>query len=228
MSLKRIDRKYILTEIGSVFNFDKGILRTIKHMFSRPGASVQEYLHENRSRLTKPISFVIFCSLLYSLFSHYFPIEGFFNQFERGYAEALGIEKTTLFNLFQWTENNYGFANILLSMFVAPWVRLFFRKSGYNYFEVLVLLLYVMGIYTLIYAAFNLLEILSGYAFHYWGVLIGLIYFVWAVAQFYGKSKKRNYIKAALAYFLGFFLFYFSISVLGAFIDLANNPVTKA
>ena len=39
--LKRIDGHYILSEIGSVLNFDKGILFTIRELLLRPGQSVR-------------------------------------------------------------------------------------------------------------------------------------------------------------------------------------------
>jgi hypothetical protein len=53
-TLKRIDGTYILSEIGSVFNFEKGILFTIRELLIRPGENVQNFIHRDRNRLVKP------------------------------------------------------------------------------------------------------------------------------------------------------------------------------
>ena len=58
-NLKRIDGKYILSEIGSVFNFEKGILYTIRELLLRPGKNIQDFISKDRKRLVKPIVFII-------------------------------------------------------------------------------------------------------------------------------------------------------------------------
>ncbi|MEM6298978.1 MAG: DUF3667 domain-containing protein, partial [Bacteroidota bacterium] len=57
--LKRIDKAYILSEISSVLNLEKGIFYTIKELLIRPGKSIRTFIHEDRTRLVKPIVFII-------------------------------------------------------------------------------------------------------------------------------------------------------------------------
>ena len=70
--LKRIDRQYILTEVGSVINFDKGIFYTVRELLLRPGLSIQKFIEKDRNRLVKPIVFVIVCSLVFTFIQKWF------------------------------------------------------------------------------------------------------------------------------------------------------------
>ncbi len=75
VKLKRINGHYVLHEIEHVLHFEKGILYTIRELVLRPGQSIRNFISENRSRLIKPIIFIIIASLIYSLASHFFHIE---------------------------------------------------------------------------------------------------------------------------------------------------------
>ncbi|WP_333625003.1 DUF3667 domain-containing protein [Sphingobacterium siyangense] len=70
--LKRIDAHYIVHEIEHVLHFERGILYTIRELITTPGKNVKKYIAENRSRLVKPIIFIIITSLIYSIVSHFF------------------------------------------------------------------------------------------------------------------------------------------------------------
>ncbi|HTN16917.1 MAG TPA: DUF3667 domain-containing protein, partial [Chitinophagaceae bacterium] len=73
--IKRIDGHYIIHEIEHVLHFERGILYTIRELITRPGQNIRNYLTANRSRLVKPIIFIIVTSLIYSLINHFFHIE---------------------------------------------------------------------------------------------------------------------------------------------------------
>ncbi|MDN5481533.1 MAG: DUF3667 domain-containing protein, partial [Chryseobacterium sp.] len=60
---KRIDGHYILHEIEHVLHFDRGILYTIRELLIRPGENIRNFISENRSRLVKPVLFIIVTSL---------------------------------------------------------------------------------------------------------------------------------------------------------------------
>ncbi|WP_028668854.1 DUF3667 domain-containing protein [Runella zeae] len=66
-NVKRIDGHYIIHEIEHVLHFERGILFTIRELIINPGQNIQNYLSENRSRLVKPIIFIIITSLIYSI-----------------------------------------------------------------------------------------------------------------------------------------------------------------
>ncbi|WP_300977716.1 DUF3667 domain-containing protein, partial [Flavobacterium sp.] len=74
-TLKRIDGKYIIHEIEHVLHFERGILYTIRELSTNPGQNIRSYLSQNRSRLVKPILFIIITSLIYTILNHLFHME---------------------------------------------------------------------------------------------------------------------------------------------------------
>jgi len=215
--LKRIDGKYIVHEIAQVLNFDRGILFTIRELITNPGQNVQNYLRENRSRLVKPIIFIIVTSLIYSITISYFHIEEQYVQFQ----DEAG--KSTAKKIFQWIQDNYGYANILMGFFIVFWLKVFFRKQEYNFFEILVLLCFIMGIAMLINAVFAMLQGVTGFKVSQVGGIVAVIYCSWAIGQFFGKEKYINYVKALFAYLLGLISFVVVSISGGILFDLVNK-----
>lgn len=216
VNVVRIDRKYIAKELGSVLNFDKGILFTIKELFIRPGQNIIDFIHYDRNRLVKPVVFLIICSLAYTLAQR-------FLQFEDAYVNAGGFGESALTNIFSWIQANYGYANILMAVFIALWIKVLFRRYEYNIFEILILLCFVMGIGMLIYSVFGILESLTELRVLHFGGMAGVVYCSWAIGQFFDKQKKVNYVKGFLAYLLGMTMFFFVATILGIGVDLLQK-----
>jgi hypothetical protein len=211
--LKRIDGHYITHEIGHVFHFERGILFTIKELLIRPGKNVRLFISENRSKLVKPIIFIIVTSLFYSLINHFFHIED-------GYVKLEETKQSTTGYIFKWIKDHYGYANLIMGIFIAFWTKLFFRKYKYNFFEILILLCFVMGTGMLIYSVFAIFLGLSHIDLMQIAGVVSFIYAAWAIGQFFDKSKFLNYIKAFFSYLLGFLTFYLTAILIGTLIDL--------
>ena len=137
-NLKRIDRDYVISELISVFNLQKGILFTIRELLFRPGKSVHIFISEDRSRLVKPVMFLLIMSLVYTFLAQLL-------HFEDMYVSYADTKHSTTLTIVTWVQGNYGYANILMAVFIALWLRLFFRRYCINVFEILVLLSFVMG-----------------------------------------------------------------------------------
>lgn len=212
-NLKRIDGHYIIHEIEHVLHFERGILYTIKELIINPGQNISNYLSKNRSRLVKPIIFIIITSLIYTVCNHFF-------HFKDGYINYLDSQKTTTSAIFKWAQGNLGYSNIILGIFIALWTKLFFRKHDYNIFEILILLCFVMGMNMLIYSVFGIIQGLTHLDLMLSAEIMGLIYTTWAVGQFYDKRKISSYIKPFFAYILGMMTFTVTIIVIGAAVDL--------
>lgn len=215
-TLKRIDGKYIVSEIGSVLNFDKGILFTIKELLIRPGQSIKNFIHKERSRLVKPIIFIIISSLIYTLAQQYL-------SFEDGYVNAGGFGESAVEVIFEWIQKNYGYANILMAIFIAIWIKIFFRKHDYNFFEIIILLCFVMGISMLIYTVFGIVESVTKIEVLPVGGMIGFFYVSWAIGQFFDKKRKMNYLKGFLSYLLGMITFFLLAIIVGMGIDFIQK-----
>ncbi|MBP8033046.1 MAG: DUF3667 domain-containing protein [Bacteroidia bacterium] len=210
--LKRIDGKYIVHEIEHVLHFERGILYTIRELLTKPGENIRKYLSENRSRLIKPIIFIILTSLIYTLVSHFFHIED-------EYINYGGFEKSSIGSFFNWSQNNYGYYNILISVFIAIWLKVFFKKYKYNYYELLIMLCFVMGISMLIFSVFAVIEVLLHIKLVYISGIIGVIYLSWAMGNFFEKKKFSNYLKALLSIILGTITLYIVVVSIGLTID---------
>lgn len=209
---KRIDAHYIIHEIEHVLHFEKGILFTIKELLIRPGQNVREFLADNRSKLVKPIIFIIITSLIYTLINHFFHIE-------EGYVSFNGDKGSTTGLIFDWIQHHYGYGNIIMGVFIALWIKLLFRKYDYNFFEILILLCFIMGIGMLIFSVFALLEGLIKSGFVKVGGVIGILYCSWAIADFFDKKKVINYVKAFISYSLGMITFSILAILTGVLID---------
>jgi hypothetical protein len=213
VQLKRIDVHYIVHEIEHVLHFEKGILFTIKGLLIQPGKNIRHFIAENRSRLVKPIIFIIVTSLVYSITSHFFHIE-------KGYVALHGVEKSSVSAIFDWVQQHYGYANIIMGVFIALWVKLFFRKYGYNFFEILILLCFVMGMGMLIFAFFAFLQGVTHTGLMPIAGMFGFAYCAWAIGEFFSR-RAINYFKAFWAYVLGYLTFCIVAFALGSLIDLA-------
>lgn len=212
--IERINSRYIVSEIGSVLNLQKGFFFTIKELFIRPGQNIKIFISEDRNRLVKPIMFILICSLTYTIFEQIF-------KFKDGYIDLqFDGSDSTISLIFQWITQNYGYSNILMSFFVAIWIKIFYRKYDYNFYEILILLLFVSGMQMLIFSFLGALESLTKTPILRFGTYFVLIYAFWATAQFFDKRKMLNYLKAPISYFLGLITFFLVAIGIGLLIDL--------
>jgi len=210
--MKRIDGQYVVNEISNVLNFNKGILFTIRELILRPGKTVRIFLQEDRNRLVKPIVFIIICSLVYSIIQQIF-------SFEDGYVGYSFEKESAIASIFNWVSKNYGYSNILMGILIAIWIKIFFRKYSFNFYEILILLCFVMGIGMLIFALFGIIDSLIGIEIMDKGYSIGIIFILWSIVDFFDKKKLINYPKVLISYFLGILTFMFVIYIIGGIID---------
>jgi hypothetical protein len=149
-------------------------------------------------------------------------INSFF-QIEKGYVDFTAIQESATSSIFAWIQNHYGYANIMLGAFISLWVKLFFKKYDYNFFEILILLCFIMGMGMLIIAVFALAQGLTKSDLMQVSGMVTMAYCIWAVGQFYDKKKVANYFKAFIAYLLGMITFFGLAILLGALIDSLKN-----
>lgn len=211
--LKRIDGHYILHEIEHILHFDKGILYTIKELLISPGKSIKAFISNDRSRLVKPVIFIIITSLIYTMINHFFHIED-------GYISIHEVKSTAITAIFGWIQSHYGYANIIIGVFIAFWIQLFFKKYNYNFFEILILLCFVIGIAMLILALFALIQGVSEIGLMQYSGVLSFAYITWAIGQFFNKKKISSYLKALSAYLLGMLTSMITALLIGYLVDI--------
>lgn len=214
--LERINGSYIKHEIEHLFHFEKGFLFTVRELLVRPGKNVSDFLTVNRGRLVKPVTFIIITSLIYTLINQYFHIEEQYVQFGEAKATATGA-------IFKWITDHYGYSNMLMGIFIVFFIRLFFRKHHYNFYEILILICYVMGVGMLIMGLVSILQGLLHFDFMQLAGILFMAYTTYAIADFYDRRKPLNYVKAFSAYLVGMILFFATAVIIGTLIDQLKN-----
>lgn len=199
--LKRIDRHYITHEIGHLLHLDRGFFFTIKELFLRPGKTIRSFVFQDRKKLVKPILFLIFCSVIFSVIVHLLHAEVSLFNIDRIAPLQNKIRSEEIGG---WINNNLGYSQLLMGIFIAPWLKIFFKKKGYNIYEIVILLSYIFGEALLILISFVLVaNLFDSNITASIGVVAYFIYLTWGIGQFFGERKIINYVKSALSYIIG-------------------------
>ena len=182
-------------------------------MLIRPGITVRKFIAEDKNRLVKPVIYIIISSLIYSV------LRGFLH-FEDGYVsyDSSTVSSTTV--IFEWVQKNYGYGNLIMGIFIILWTKLLFRKYDYNFYEILILLCFVMGIGMIILAVFGTVQGLTNTMVLKFGGMLFIVYSTWTIGQFFNGKKFMSYLKAFFAYTLGLITFSIGVLLLGYLIDL--------
>lgn len=214
VNLKRIDSHYISHELFHLWHLDKGFLYNVKELTIRPAKSIKEFLHYNRERHMKPIGFLIFSAIIYTL------IYNSFKPSPINVASKSYFYGTTTYVIQSWLGKNFGYDFIFKSFFTACWARIFFNKYGYNIFEIMTLMCFVSAqamLFTGVILPFNSLlhQTVNNI------ILLGITIFypVIVLAQFFDKTKVINYLKALITYFLGGITLYLLVIAIGYTFD---------
>lgn len=157
-----------------------------------------------------------FCSFIYTILQQLL-------HFEDGYVRYSSDTRSTALVMVEWIQRNYGYANIVLAIFIAGWIKIMFRKHHYNFYEILILLLFVFGESMLIYGFFGILQSLTNLDLMSLSGMAGFVYSSWAIGQFFDRKKIANYFKAFLSYLLGLLSAIITVVLLGTLIDLITK-----
>ncbi len=204
-NIKRIDLHYISDEVKQLLNFEKGFSLTIKELLLRPGKCVRAFIFDDRNKYVKPLVFLIFTSFIFTIITSYLQIDYSFFNIDK--IEPLK-GKIRSKEIGDWTNSNLGYTNLIIGLFVALWIKIFFKNDRYNIYEILVLLCYVLGEAMLILGVFILLaNLFTSSIIGLIGIFTYFAYTIWAIGQFFGEKKVISYIKSALTYVLGNFTY---------------------
>ncbi|WP_326984148.1 DUF3667 domain-containing protein [Chryseobacterium sp. MYb264] len=202
--IKRIDAHYISHEIQHLFHIDKGFPFTLKELLIRPGKTVREYLTENREKYVKPIAFLVFAAVIYTLVVHWLHIDVLIFNI-KGLGETSEWKNNHYIEVFNnLVDTHLGYSALIIGFFMALWTKIFFYKKGYNIFEIFVLLSYIFGVFFIALLLFLLVSKLTGLLIiTQVGIFLLQIYFIGAIGQFFGEKNFLNYIKSFVCLFLG-------------------------
>ncbi|MEC4003431.1 DUF3667 domain-containing protein [Flavobacterium sp. SUN052] len=197
-NIKRIDFKYMVHEIEHLLHFEKGFHFTAWNLIIKPGKTIRTYLFENRNKYVKPIVYLFFASLIFTLFTSFLHIK--YTYLNVGYIEPLK-DKVNLKTIDNWLISHIAYTNIIVGFCIAPWLVLLYKNRKHNVFEMIVVMSYVLATGLLLLLPLLALTKITTIFTNF--TIFFLLYQIWAIGQFFGEKKILNYLKALLAFILG-------------------------
>jgi RNA polymerase subunit RPABC4/transcription elongation factor Spt4 len=180
----RLNFHYMWHEIVHAFiHADKSIFHLTQQMATQPGYVVKNYVAGMRKRYFNPFSYFLIAVAVMALLNNYFHL-----------MEVEGPNKVT--NMTTQHFNKIIFFSVPISSFFS-WI--FFKKSGYNYWENFVYHIFIGG-FRLVFFLFFAASILL-FREHYYAVLglymfVSLLYNIYASKQFYGETWTWTVLKS--------------------------------
>lgn len=178
--LKKVSLKSLIVDAFQFFtNFEKGFGYTFKELVVRPGTMQWRYLHEDRTRYQKPISFLLISATL-AAFIRYgiFEISGIGGQ-------ATGITEAIFFREY-WTITQLAMMPVYILL-----CYLFFINSKYNYAEAGIVILYLFAILFMISAVLtSFMLIIPGVDTALFELPVFVVYVPLTVIRFFKEEKK--------------------------------------
>lgn len=199
-----INWHYVVHDVQhGVFHVDKGILYTLKELVLRPGQTIRHFIKGKRVDYFKPSALVFILATLYGFLYHYFDINEMFIQGTNKESQAMQQ------SMQQWVTSHYALVILATIPFYALGSFIFFRKSGYNFIEHLVVNLYLGALkLALQIVLFPFLYMSQGSTLMAWALTISMIADIVLLCYVFGNlfnmySKAGRVIRAICSYLLG-------------------------
>ncbi len=214
----RLESRAVLSDaFQNLVGWDSALGRTLAGLVRSPGPMAVDYVEGRRRRYVNPARFALLSLALWLLFTKVMGIDPLEASGMRVSSEGGGADSSEFVSEIRTFLGSY--LNVLLYLALplrAFLLRLFFRSSGRNLAECLVLVLYLAGFGYLIGFLFTPL-VAQG---HSWCTLarnlLVLSWSIWASRHFFGRSWWSTAWRLLIVTFLhlvGTVLFFGAISV---------------
>lgn len=148
----RIDAKYILHDVPhSIFHIDHGFFYTLKNLFTRPGAMIEDYLSGKRVKYFRPLSYVVIMSAVCT-----FIIKGI----EWLIGRLVNQNPVPTPGDESFFKHYFSLFVFIMIPFASMITWLTFRKKRYNYWEHFVANTYISAQLNLVLVAINLVGLI--------------------------------------------------------------------
>ena len=211
-------RIVLVNMIEETINFDGRTIKTIYKLLRRPGDTLKDYFQGRHKRISGPVPFVFFASIVFLVFSVIFPSSAGLTFISDGSA----IE-----NAFSSLIGNYAFSrSIIISLLYFLPVYFLFRNNSpvdnMHLVDYCVLNMYITGV-TLWIEAFAQPLISINQIWYIPVSIIEAVYIIWALKQFFGKGVVITTFKYGLAFIIASLLSFPLILVPGAILDTIHT-----
>lgn len=213
--IKRFTFRNLIQGFFDIFELDRGIVYTVVGLFQYPGRIILGYLDTERFTITNPIRYFLFVVGI----STYLTI-----RFDFWVQQNLGFGGSETASLSAEQEAfNQKYIEIYQSLFldylslwfavavifVAFFSYLFFKKSGFTYWEQFIGNLFIFNQMTLIFIPFILIsELIENSSLYLAYILVSNAYAIWAYKDLFGTGWGVAIFKGLLIQTLGIILFF--------------------
>lgn len=196
-----------------IYGFDGMMPRTLRDLTINPGKASRAYISGNRAKYYGPVGYFF---LMVTLFLLFFDLIGLniaefiqkSGQQFSGDQTPMAVEKQKAMEMFfVWVSDNMKLFSFAIIPFYAFFARyFFFRRSGFNYLENMVLPLYITG-------HGYWLSILAGAVYKFSGSMaaaslqafVGFIYHIFSYSNFYNYQPVwKRIVKSIMIYLFSF------------------------
>ena len=185
--------------IHGIWHVDKGVLYTIKELFTRPGHSVREFIQGKRARFFSFVTLIVIILATSGLLTQYTHIR---------ISDLMPKNmQQTMNSVEQFTTKNPKLVILILIPIYSLFSFLWFRKAKLNYSEHLVLNSYktagelMFGLLFTVLTIFYTNTSVLFFIYYVFTALGTIIYSIWFYSQFFGGfpySKKGAIFRAIM------------------------------
>ncbi|WP_345272195.1 DUF3667 domain-containing protein [Flaviramulus aquimarinus] len=206
----RLNFKGVIIEyFDSIFNFDKGLLYTFWNLLKQPHFVAQSFIDGKRKQFTSPVKYFVISTIIQALFAYLI----LSNSANFPAIEFSFLSEETNQSIKYWNQImtfDYPIVLGITSTFVwTVLIYILFKKSNYNFTEILVSSLYFYGtifilinLITIVYKpltnSFLPMELVS---------FIGFTYMTFAYFNFFKRVHIFWRITKIISVFIGLFIF---------------------
>lgn len=203
----KISVSNLLSELSeSIFQFNSGLLYTLKELFIRPGKSIQNFLNGKRKVYFKPIAYVLLFSTVYFLVSKITNQNTWMNDLIFGFSQGAydSGEEIEIPKIIIWFADNYAYTALLLIPIFSFASYLCFLRFEANYLEHIVLNCYITGQQAILYTLFTLFKtVINSQLIELLPVLVTISYSFWVFSQLFKEINRIvNILRSTLTYML--------------------------
>jgi len=196
-----IDKHFIYHELQhGLFHVDKGLLYTLKELFTNPGDTIRLFIEGKRVKHFKPLAFLLVMAALYAFVNHFFNS----NVILTGQTGVKNAD-TSIQTVNDYLKEHFEFFVLLELPLISFVYYLFFKKYGTNYIEQLVINAYISGLRTFIMVLLLPVCYYFSTAGHILDQILPLLIVIWAYPQYYHTQPRFTIIWRAI---LGYVIFY--------------------
>ncbi|MGC4041738.1 MAG: DUF3667 domain-containing protein [Flavobacterium sp.] len=195
---------YIKDEANyTLLHFNKGLLYTIKELFTRPGATIKEFIEGKRINHYKPLLLVFVLAGVSGFLSLKMDMKTMMQNYNTNNLNDKIMQEYT--NVMHEMFSHYAFLEILALPIVSFASWLAFKKWGYNYIENIIINCFATGqrlVFSIVCILFYL--VIPAKYLGQAGIITSLATFgftIWTYASLY-KDKKKFEVFLRISLFL--------------------------